>query len=223
MSNTLTYSELSTYLNIACNNKHDFSIEESQNVKTLRKLNLITNYNNGATDLPTPLGHVYGMKIIDKCFELGIRTDQEELCYLLNTHLGKLNHSNNCSNRVKDTRGILHKEGLMCDGHVTSSGRILIAAAIKVKVTENRNTTESTVVSANEVDLQDTKSVVEHINQLIKEKQNELQKIQDNCMHLNKTKMYKSNTDNYDPTRDRYWVEYHCLDCGKRWNEVSER
>lgn len=39
------------------------------------------------------------------------------------------------------------------------------------------------------------------------------------CSHPNVTKKYNSNTGNYDPTADSYWIEYRCPDCNKRWNE----
>lgn len=38
------------------------------------------------------------------------------------------------------------------------------------------------------------------------------------CSHPNATKKYCSNTGNYDPTADSYWIQYNCPDCKKQWN-----
>ena len=45
-------------------------------------------------------------------------------------------------------------------------------------------------------------------------KEKELQTI---CPHTNSTKKYESNTGNYDPSADSYWIRYHCPDCNKHW------
>jgi len=52
--------------------------------------------------------------------------------------------------------------------------------------------------------------------QKLREKIND---IQDSCPHQNKNKKYKSNTGNYDPSCDSYWIDIDCLDCGKHWCE----
>lgn len=44
-------------------------------------------------------------------------------------------------------------------------------------------------------------------------------KLQATCTHPNLEKTYKSNTGNYDPTADSYWIEFRCPDCRARWNE----
>ena len=44
-------------------------------------------------------------------------------------------------------------------------------------------------------------------------------KLQNKCEHPNVNKKYRSNTGNYDPTADSYWIEYDCLDCDRRWSE----
>jgi hypothetical protein len=46
---------------------------------------------------------------------------------------------------------------------------------------------------------------------------NALKTLQDNCSHPNATKVYNSNTGNYDPSCDSYWEEYTCPDCNKYW------
>jgi len=47
----------------------------------------------------------------------------------------------------------------------------------------------------------------------------ELSKLQSVCSHPNVKKEYKSNTGNYDPTADSYWIDFQCPDCRKRWSE----
>jgi len=47
----------------------------------------------------------------------------------------------------------------------------------------------------------------------------ELSKLQALCTHPNLEKTHKSNTGNYDPSADSYWIEYRCPDCRARWNE----
>lgn len=40
--------------------------------------------------------------------------------------------------------------------------------------------------------------------------------IQESCQHENNIADYESNTGNYDPTSDCWWVFVKCLDCDKR-------
>ena len=47
----------------------------------------------------------------------------------------------------------------------------------------------------------------------------ELAKLQSSCQHPNVLSKYNSNTGNYDPSSDSYWIEYSCPDCRKRWIE----
>lgn len=46
-----------------------------------------------------------------------------------------------------------------------------------------------------------------------------LEMLQRVCTHPNKDVKYKSNTGNYDPSCDRYWIENKCPDCNKFWIE----
>jgi hypothetical protein len=59
----------------------------------------------------------------------------------------------------------------------------------------------------------------EEIQYIIVEKQNILKEIQNICNHPNVSKEYKANTGNYDSSADRYWINFHCPDCDKRWQE----
>lgn len=47
----------------------------------------------------------------------------------------------------------------------------------------------------------------------------EMAKLQATCQHPDLIKKYDSNTGNYDPTADSYWIEFRCPDCRKRWRE----
>ena len=45
----------------------------------------------------------------------------------------------------------------------------------------------------------------------------EEKKLQDLCTHPVATENHRSNTGNYDPSADSYWIEYKCPDCDKFW------
>lgn len=45
-----------------------------------------------------------------------------------------------------------------------------------------------------------------------------LMAIQEECTHPQVNVVSKSDTGNYDPSSDRYWDEYACPDCEKRWS-----
>ncbi len=47
----------------------------------------------------------------------------------------------------------------------------------------------------------------------------ELAKLQEQCQHPNLISKYDSNTGNYDPSADSYWIDYTCPDCRKRWRK----
>jgi hypothetical protein len=55
----------------------------------------------------------------------------------------------------------------------------------------------------------------------IEELKQEVIDIQEQCTHppLVLVKEYNSNTGNYDPSQDCYWINYHCELCEKRWRE----
>jgi len=52
----------------------------------------------------------------------------------------------------------------------------------------------------------------------------ELEAFKESCSHpeMHLSKEYGSNTGNYDPTSDSYWINYSCECCGKRWTEYDE-
>lgn len=45
----------------------------------------------------------------------------------------------------------------------------------------------------------------------------EIYALQASCPHTHVDTKYGSNTGNYDPTADSYWIDFHCTDCDKRW------
>lgn len=49
--------------------------------------------------------------------------------------------------------------------------------------------------------------------------QNEIYALQDECTHPNIDKQYKGSTGNWSKSDDSFWIEFKCLDCGKRWTE----
>jgi len=49
----------------------------------------------------------------------------------------------------------------------------------------------------------------------------ELSKLQLVCSHPNAKKEYRSNTGNYDPSADSYWIDFQCPDCRKKWWEAQ--
>lgn len=51
----------------------------------------------------------------------------------------------------------------------------------------------------------------------------QLAQLQSLCTHPNVTKKFKGDTGNYDPSADRYWIEWACPDCGKRWTTDQDR
>jgi hypothetical protein len=53
----------------------------------------------------------------------------------------------------------------------------------------------------------------------------ELLDIQEACSHppLCRTYKYGSNTGNYDPSCDSYWIDHACNLCGKHWQTDQER
>ena len=58
----------------------------------------------------------------------------------------------------------------------------------------------------------------------IAESYQELAKLQELCDHPKDalTEKYDSNTGNYDPSADAYWVDRHCGECDKRWRRYSD-
>ncbi|AMQ66075.1 hypothetical protein AAY80_151 [Stenotrophomonas phage vB_SmaS-DLP_6] len=68
-------------------------------------------------------------------------------------------------------------------------------------------------------------SRIDEINQEILRLIDEREKIQDTCSHppLARTYKYGSNTGNYDPHADSYWIDHACTLCGRRWTTDQAR
>lgn len=69
------------------------------------------------------------------------------------------------------------------------------------------------------------KKRVSEILEDIKKLYKELEQIQNSCTHENCKVTPRSNTDNYDPSDNYYWVEVNCLDCRwiKSFDSVKEK
>ena len=64
-----------------------------------------------------------------------------------------------------------------------------------------------------------TRAQVTQLDQQIEELVRQRNELRSRCRHLHAVAKYGSNTGNYDPTQDCYWVDFHCYDCGRRWRE----
>lgn len=42
------------------------------------------------------------------------------------------------------------------------------------------------------------------------------------CTHPDLVGEYGANTGNYDPSCDKYWVQFECPCCGERWREEQK-
>jgi hypothetical protein len=62
-------------------------------------------------------------------------------------------------------------------------------------------------------------SRIKEINASIAALEEEKLRLQHSCEHKKVLKKNGASTGNYDPHEDCYWVDFHCLDCGKRWTE----
>lgn len=64
-----------------------------------------------------------------------------------------------------------------------------------------------------------TKKNVERLDGLIEKLVAEREQAREKCRHNNTVHRFFSDTGNYDPTQDCYWIEFRCYDCGKVWTE----
>ena len=63
---------------------------------------------------------------------------------------------------------------------------------------------------------------VSELKQHIKTLQDEVVSIQEDCSHDRIVYKYGSNTGNYDPSCDSYWVDIECLCCDKKFHIDSD-
>lgn len=66
---------------------------------------------------------------------------------------------------------------------------------------------------------EDIRNAVLKVEKTLKNLRAALKALQDVCKHYSVKKTYKSNTGNYDPSADCYWIECYCPDCHKHWDE----
>ena len=71
--------------------------------------------------------------------------------------------------------------------------------------------------------LVDIKDKVVRIEAMMSTLRKELQIIQENCPHKNKEGEYDSDSGNWCPDDDSYWISARCLDCGKTFHIDSKR
>jgi hypothetical protein len=57
------------------------------------------------------------------------------------------------------------------------------------------------------------KTITNHLKK-IAELAIKVRRLRKKCKHKNYVSEYKSNSGNYDPSSDCYWIEFNCLDCG---------
>jgi hypothetical protein len=50
----------------------------------------------------------------------------------------------------------------------------------------------------------------------------ELEDLKGQCTHPDLIGEYGANTGNYDPSCDKYWVQFYCPCCGERWREDQD-
>lgn len=62
---------------------------------------------------------------------------------------------------------------------------------------------------------------VEMLRKQITDAMSQIKQIQSECTHPKSCLKRESHGShgNYDPSADRYWYEFHCELCGKRWTE----
>lgn len=50
----------------------------------------------------------------------------------------------------------------------------------------------------------------------------ELVKLREACPHPDAVRRARADVGNWDRSLDRYWFDYECPDCGKRWEEPQK-
>lgn len=65
-------------------------------------------------------------------------------------------------------------------------------------------------------------SKISQIKEQIESLQKELQTLKKVCKHTRVIYNHGSNTGNYDPSADCYWLDVECIDCGKRMTYDAE-
>lgn len=66
------------------------------------------------------------------------------------------------------------------------------------------------------------KWVADYHLERVEHHQGKIAEIQKICQHDDVKASYGSNTGNYDPSNDSYWINVECLDCSKKFRAYSE-
>ena len=64
---------------------------------------------------------------------------------------------------------------------------------------------------------ENTLNLVQGIQKRISNLQKKIDQIQSKCSHEKVDEAYRASTGNYDPYNDKYWTDYHCQICDKKW------
>ena len=51
----------------------------------------------------------------------------------------------------------------------------------------------------------------------------QINSLQNECTHENLEYKFRGYTGNYDSTLDRYWIEWFCNDCNKKWTTPQNK
>lgn len=70
--------------------------------------------------------------------------------------------------------------------------------------------------------MSDIKEKVKRIGSMQERLGLELRQVQEACPHSSKEGQYKSDTGNYCPEEDSYWIAAKCLECNKVWSIDSK-
>lgn len=63
------------------------------------------------------------------------------------------------------------------------------------------------------------KKQLESKRKKLRELEEEIEVLQSNCPHPGLNEKHDSNTGNWDPSDDSYWIDYHCKICEKQWRD----
>lgn len=67
------------------------------------------------------------------------------------------------------------------------------------------------------------KTKFDKLNQIQLELHQSFLKLQDQCDHSGDLRYeYCGSGDNYDRSDDDYWIDWHCIDCNKRWTTSQQ-
>jgi hypothetical protein len=80
------------------------------------------------------------------------------------------------------------------------------------------STTYKRKLKVDSLDAAGIRAEAARLGKVISRAGDKLKALRESCPHPNRTHKYGSNTGNYDPSSDRYWIDWDCPDCGKHWS-----